>query len=199
MIGDSISVISAIGAIIAALVTYYLFIITRRNLIYQVLVNLQMEYRSPQMQYAVMTLRDFYRDECDKDEETLMKKYGEKYDEEKEWLEKQKEKYFKRQILQIWPKEKPVEALETTLDYQRRLVSHFYDHLATLYTNNIVPSPIIFATWSEKDLSIIPKIIIPMENKLTEILYKDSKEPQPPPLDESSKLYQLYIDSKEYE
>jgi hypothetical protein len=184
MIGNLIAVISASAAIIAALVTYSLYRITKRNLIYQVLVNLQMEYRSPEMQYAIMRLWDFYK-ECNKDEETLMKKYGKKYDDEKNWLKKQKEK--------------PIEALKTTLDHQRRLVSQFYGHLAALYTNKIIPPDVIFATWSEKDLRIIPKIIIPMENKLLEILHKDSREPQPPPLDVSSKLYQLYIDSKDYE
>lgn len=194
MVEDPITVISALAAIIAALVTYSLYRITRRNLIYQVLVRLQMEYRSPEMQYAVMTLWDFYN-ECKKEaqkekifkevEKKLQWEYKEKYREEKERLKKQKEK--------------PIEALKTTLDHQRRLVSQFYNHLATLYVNKILPPHIIFATWSEKDLSIIPKIIIPMENKLLEILHKDPREPQPPPLDESSKLYQLYIDSKDYE
>ncbi len=147
-----ISVISAFAAIIAAAVTYYLYTITKRNLVYQVLVNLQMEYRKPEMQYAIQTLWEFYRDECNENEETLMEKFGKKYDEEKRTLQKMHGK----------PGEKPLEFVKTTLHHQRRLVHMFYWHLASLYANKIIPPRIIFDIWNEEMLKIIPRIIIPM-------------------------------------
>jgi len=187
-----IAVISASAAIIAASVTYYLYIITKRNLIYQVLVKLQMEYRSPEMLYAIYTLRNFYRDDCNEDEETLMKKYGEIYDKEMEILKKVKRNYYKK-IQNHWkPREKPTDFVKTTLHHQRRLVQMFYEHLATLTTNNIIPKKIVYEIWPEETLEIIPLIIIPMAKKLAE--KTDTKQP-----DETSKLYQLYIDSKDYE
>ena len=186
MVENLISAISLVVAIFALGISCYLYVVTRRNLVYQVLVNLQMEYRSPEMLYAVSTLWRFYREECREDKKALVINYKGYYCSEQSWVDG-------------FDKLKRIEALKTTLDYQRKLVSHFYHHLATLYANKILSPHIIFATWSEKELNIIPKIIIPMENKLAEILHEYSKEPLPPPLDESSKLYQLYIDSKDYE
>ena len=180
-IGYLIAVISAIGAIGAALVTYYLYTITKRNLVYQVLVKLQMEYRSPEMLYAIRTLWDFYKDDCNEDEETIMEKYGEKLDEEKRTL----------QTMHGKPGEKTMEFVRTTLHHQRRLVQMFYEHLAALYANKILPPNIVFDIWTEEMLSIIPKIIMPMAKKLAEKTGTESP-------DETSKLYQLYIDSKDY-
>jgi len=190
-IGYLIAVISAIGAIGAALVTYYLYTITKRNLVYQVLVKLQMEYRSPEMLYAISTLWDFYREDCNEDEEKLMEKYGKEYDEEKENLKKVRAVYLEKIENCEEYEENPTEFVKTTLHHQRRLVQMFYEHLAALYANKILPPNIVFEIWTEEMLSIIPKIILPMAKKLAE--KTDTKPP-----DESSKLYQLYIDSKDY-
>jgi hypothetical protein len=182
--GYLIAVISAIGAIGAALVTYYLYLITKRNLVYQVIVNLQMEYRKPEMQYALWSLWDLY-DKCNKDEERLISEYEKKYREEKELLGK-----YDR--LEEEPGKNPVEIIKRTLDHQRRLVSQYYHHLAVLTVNNIVPKNIIYKIWGEDDLRIIPEILIPMHKKLREIHQME-------PADEYSDMYQLYIDSKDYE
>lgn len=189
---ELILVISPIIAIIAAAIAYYLYVVTRKNLEYQVLVKLQMEYRSPEMLYAIFTLWNFYRDDCNEDEETLMREYGEKYDEEKGILKKVVETYYTEIRNHREPMEKPTDFVKTTLDHQRRLVQMFYEHLATLTTNNIIPKKIVYEIWHEETLEIIPLIIIPMAKKLAE--KTDTKPP-----DETSKLYQLYIDSKEYE
>lgn len=191
MNADLITAISALAAIIAAVVTYYLYTITKRNLVYQVLVKLQMEYRSPEMQYALWILRGLY-DEVNKDEETLMEKYAEKYHEEKKMLQKVQKNYYKKTKMHGNPQEKPIDTLKTTLDHQRRLVSQFYHHLAVLTVNNIVPKDIIYKIWDEEDLRIIPEILIPMHKKLREIHQKEPK-------DVYSDVYQLYLDSKDYE
>lgn len=149
----------------------------KRTLIHQSLLSLQKDYRSPQMLYAVRTLRDFYREHGT---EKFVEKYEKIREEERKW------------ILTI-DRLKRIEAEQTTLHYQRRLVSHFYNQLATLYINDVLPKDIIYRNWSEADLRIIPEILIPIENKLGEVLYK----PPLAPLDENSSLMILYRGSKD--
>lgn len=192
MIKYLILVVSPLIAIFALGISYYLYVVTRKNLNYQILVKLQMEYRSPEMLYAISTLWNFYKDDCNEDEETLMKKYGEKYDEEKGILKKVVDTYRTEIQNHIEPMEKPTDFVKTTLHHQRRLVQMFYEHLATLTTNNIIPKKFVYEIWPEETLEIIPLIIIPMAKKLAE--KTDTELP-----DETSKLYQLYIDSKESE
>ncbi|MBN1763428.1 MAG: hypothetical protein JW878_10220 [Methanomicrobia archaeon] len=191
MIEDLILIISPIIAIIALGISYYLYVTTKRNLMYQVIVELQMEYRKPEMQYALWILWGLY-DEVNEDEEALMKKYGEKYYEEKKILQKVQENYYKKTKMHGKPQEKPIETLKTTLDHQRRLVSQYYHHLAVLTVNNIVPKNTIYKIWDEEALKIIPEILIPMHQKLLEIHHKEPKDK------EYSDMRQLYIDSKDY-
>jgi len=149
----------------------------KRILIHQSLLSLQKDYRSPQMLYAVRTLWDFYREHGT---EKFVEKYEKIREEELKW------------ILTI-DRQNRIEAEQTTLHYQRRLVSHFYNQLATLYVNNVLPKDIVYRNWSEADLSIIPEILIPIENKLREVLYKSPL----PPLDENSSIMVLYRGSKD--
>lgn len=147
-------------------------------LIHQSLLHLQKEYLSPHMLLAIRTLWDFYRQYG---RENFVEKYMEIRAEEHEW------------ILSL-DKQKRIEAEQATLHYQRRLVSQFYTQLATLYVNKVLPKDILFKAWSEADLRIIPDILIPIENKLREVLHR----PPVPLLDENSNLMALYKDSKEF-
>ena len=45
----------------------------------------------------------------------------------------------------------------------RRLVSQFYGLLAGLLTLGVVPREVVYSYWSERDLSIIPCILLPIE------------------------------------
>jgi hypothetical protein len=149
----------------------------KRILIHQSLLSLQKDYLSPQMLYAVSTLWDFYREHG---KEKFIEKYEKIRAEERKWiLARDKEKW--------------IEAVQTTLHYQRRLVSQFYNQLATLYINDVLPKNIVYGNWSEADLRIIPEILIPIENKLREALH----QPPLPPLDENSSLMVLYRGSKD--
>jgi len=149
----------------------------KRILIHQSLLSLQKDYRSPQMLYAVSTLMDFYREHGPK---KFVEKYEERREKERKW------------ILTI-DRQSRIEAMQSILHYQRRLVSHFYNQLATLYINEVLPKDIVYRNWSEADLRIIPEILIPIENKLREVLFK----PPLPPLDESSSLMVLFRGSKD--
>jgi len=98
----------------------------------------------------------------------------------------------KKKISELNNQEDRIKVVQNTLHYQRRLVSHFYQHLAALYVNKILTKDIVYKNWSEADLRIIPEIIIPIENKLREVLHK----PPLGPLEDNCHLLVLYRDSK---
>lgn len=54
----------------------------------------------------------------------------------------------------------------------RRLVSQFYGLLAGLLTLGVVPREVLYSYWSERELSIIPRILLPIEAAI-------EKEPRP--------------------
>jgi len=172
-----IALVSVIAAIASALFAGWVWWIAKRTMIHQALLDVQKDYRSPQMQYAVRTLWDFYR-MYGKDK--FVEEYDKKRKEEDNWVSDQE-------------RQKRIEFEQATLHYQRRLVSHFYQHLAALYVNGILPKGIVYSNWSEADLRIILEILIPIENKLREVLFKPPLEP----LDNNCSLMVLYRDSKD--
>ena len=134
------------------------------------------------MHHAVKTLWQFYREH----QENFIERYEEIRQEDEKRISSLEER-------------RRVEAEQTTLHYQRRLVSHFYQYVAALRANGVLPKGIVYKTWSEEDLRIIPNIIIPIEIKLREVI----QTPQLEPVDKDnlpdglSVLYKLYTDSKE--
>ncbi len=177
-IPNIIALVSVITAIASALFAGRVWWIAKRTMIHQALLEVQKDYRTPQMQYAVRTLWDFYR-EHGKDK--FVEEYDNRRKKEDKWVSDQE-------------KQKRTESEKSTLHYQRRLVSHFYQHLAALYINKILPKDIVYSIWSEVDLRIIPEIIIPIENKLREVLFEKPVEP----LDNNCSLMILYRKSKDF-
>lgn len=74
------------------------------------------------------------------------------------------------------------------LDNSRRRVSHFYQRMAGLYAISVLPGSVLYRHWQEKDLRIIPEIIIPMEEALMRSRGED-------PGNESEPLEILYGES----
>lgn len=146
-----------------------------KTIIYQTITSLFQEYGSTQMLYAVRTLWDFYRKEGKKN---FAKKYKEI-------------RSIEIQEISSLDKEKRIEAEQGTLDNQRRLVKNFYDRLAGLYTEGILPKRLLYLYWGESDLQIIPKILIPMENILRKALDLE-------PLHEYPNSMKLYQDLKDF-
>lgn len=188
------SVIGATG--VASFVVYVIaWKIHRQTLRYHALVAIQKDYRSHQMGYAVDRLWRFYREDCLGDENTLRKRYHEIFEKEQKEIDEK-------------GKAKQIEARETTLDNQRRIVSHFYNHLAAIYVNKILPPEYIFENWSKYDLVIIPCILLPLENELINIINAEVKKlpesackgklKEVPGHDENSNLYKLYKGSLGY-
>ena len=182
------SVIAAAAVVFVGIIAW---LIHRQTLRYQALVVIQKDYRSHQMGYAVDRLWRFYREHCQGDENTLRQEYHRIYKKEQKEVDAEEVKQ--------------IEARETTLDNQRRVVSRFYQHLAALYVHKILPPEYIFENWSKHDLVIIPCILIPMENALRDIIKAEgAKLPESacagelPRLEEDSSLCMLYKESLRY-
>ena len=84
-----------------------------------------------------------------------------------------------------------IEAERSTLHYFRRFVSQYYGILAVLYELKIIPKNTLHTYWSEVDLRVIQKILIPIEKKLEETL--DTLVEKNPVL---ARLQKLYDDSQ---
>lgn len=167
------SVIALIVSLAAAVFAGFAWWNARQMRLYQTLHDLQMEYRSGEMMDAVRTLWWQY-EHVKRDESKLMALYEEEYTKQ---------------------------AGPGSLHYKRRLVTHFYQHVAALYDKGMLPKEIVFEIWSEKDLRVIPNILIPIEIKIGEML----KTPEAMPRDTAGlpeglrKLNKLYEGSKSYE
>ena len=136
-----------------------------------------MEYRSPQMLYALNRLWNFYekcKNEIEKEigyKEETIEGENEKKEFQNKVEKRLKEKYrieYRKEKKELLDREKPIEYLENTLDHQRRLVSHFYNHLAALHVNGVIEIDIILQIWSKDDLRTIKEIIIPLDEVVHE-------------------------------
>ena len=81
----------------------------------------------------------------------------------------------------------------------RRWVSNYYQLIGNLYVKNWISKEVIFSAWSERDLRIIPDIIIPLDTIALPRL-RGEKATEPNDYHQSIKnMQKLYEDSKEYE
>ena len=175
-VAEIIALVSGVVAIVSALFAGFVWRIAHRTMIHQALEDVQKDYRSPEMHHAIRALWQLYIQFGD----NLANEYDNIRQHEDSW------------IFSLPNERDRIEAERVTLHYQRRLVSHFYKHLAALYVNKVIAKDVLFSIWSEVDLRIIPQILVPIENKLREVL----REEPLPPLDENSNLLILYRDSK---
>jgi hypothetical protein len=134
---------------------------------HQVLTELQTDFRSLEMMVAISELWDFYR-KC-------KKIYKERH------LKIDFEKYLKTEFIRRYNKEqKDIEngdlGRKECLNYKRRLLSHFYFHLASLHEHDILPEEIIFDWWMPNDLKMIDKIIIPLQEAINKKFAFSEKE-----------------------
>lgn len=155
---------------------------TKKNLLHQALLNVQREYSSAEMLFAVQKLWQIYEG-AGKDEAKLVNHY------EKQ-LAEARDKIGTAEV-----REKDVSAVvKASLHYQRRIVSQFYSHLAILHEQDIIPEHIIFDIWNPWDLDIINKIIFPLDSFL-----RRTTKPKAPELDKGTyRLMRFYRASEKY-
>ena len=143
------SVVALVIAVVAAMFAGLAWWNAKKTTLHHILEDIRKDYRSPEMYHAVKTLWQFYR-ECEDNHENFVEKYDEL------------RKIDENRISGLEERQR-VEAEQTTLHYQRRLVSHFYQYVAALRANGVLPKGIVYKTWTEENLRIIPNIIIPIE------------------------------------
>jgi len=153
---DIVNIFAFVAAVIAVGISLLAMIISRRILKFQVLYELQKDYRSGQMMSAIATLREFDR-YCDSNKLNLKDEFLKRFQSEGEQVAKGKK-------------------IETTLNYKRRLVTNFYIYLASLYANKILPPELIFDLWLPSDFEMFDKFLIPLHQTLDEFLKVPQEE-----------------------
>lgn len=147
----------------------------RKSHIHQVLVSILGEYRSLEMLAAVRGLWDFRKNNSS----NLANAYTIQFNAESELVSK-------------LPLAEQLDAERVTIHNKRRLVSQFYQHLAGLYELGIIDGKILYSYWSESDLAIIPRVLIPMEIALGSALGVDIDHSSPV----LTRMQRLYDDSR---
>jgi len=139
----------AIGiAFIAVIFAGYSAHISKKTMRHQALLDVKKDYRSPEIMVALYILWNLYKEECNEDENKLVKKYTNQVNNEKKIINKEKKDFNKKK-----------ELIENSLSNQRRLVVTFYFHLYDLYKHKILSEDMIFGYWRKDTLEIIPKIL----------------------------------------
>src|SRR5688572_6381355 len=128
---DVIAGLSLLVAALSALYARHAWSSTRQAMLQQALVDLHATYSSPEMLDAVRSLWAFCR-QYGKD--GLVTEYARQWEADGKALDAR-------------PAEQRLEFLKTTLHHKRRVVSHFYHHLAHLYVNNIMPGKVLYSSW----------------------------------------------------
>lgn len=144
-----VAIISAVVALASLVVSFYIYKITGRKKEHQYLMERVALYYSPEMFMAIQRLWKFYG--ANKD--NFLDKYIEikQADEEK---------------MDSLPYNEQLNFLKTTLHSHRRLVSQFWRGMAILLKCDLLPKEVVFTFFSQDEVEIVEKIIVPIENKL---------------------------------
>jgi len=148
-VATGITLGSLIIAFASALYARYAWSTARMAMAQQAMMSVLLEYRSGEMMDAVLTLWDFRRANPG---DIMATQYNE----------------IRERDLKAWRAAAPdarVALVTTTLDFKRRLVSHFYAYMAHLVEGKILPKKICYAAWSKKDLENTPEILVPLETR----------------------------------
>jgi hypothetical protein len=146
--------ISVIVSIVSVFIALSACAITWMGLRLGMLKELMNIYSTPEMASAVKELWIFYRQRCNAEPQ--------KVSEEFKNCRRMSDITFKN------------------IDNARRVVSHFYQLMSVMYQRwtkwplinriSILDTRLLFQVWHEKDLKIIPNIIIPLEKELASSL-----------------------------
>jgi len=161
----ALTIITAVYVVLTGLILIVMCMQGRKSArarLHELLWQLEMEYRSPQMLLAIDSLWRLHI-KCGKDRLA------------DEYMQIRSDEYKKLECL---PLEVRTVAAMSTLHHQRRLVSHFYQFLEEARQDKVkaIPDDVLYAHWTKTDLGIIPDILIPIEKRLADELRVDSKQ-----------------------
>ena len=125
--------------------------ISEASLRFQVLVPALTEYMSADMYISISQLWAFYK----LDPATL----GDRYKAQRE---------IDTRIGRNLSGNEYLEFTKSTLDYSRRKVGQFYGMLTSIYDEGGSQRKWVYTYWRKRELQIIPNIIIPLEEALSE-------------------------------
>ncbi len=168
-----------ISVIIGIFVAYGRLKASEKVRIHQVLTPLILEYRSSEMLRALRELHNLR--EAHKDD--IVEEY---------FRIKEKDD----RIIAALKPELKLEMEKTTLHHHRRYVGGFWSLVAGLYYLKIIPAPMLHWYWSKTTLSILPNIIIPIEEALFETTKENRTDETPPMYEILRKLHKEWPDNK---
>lgn len=145
-LSEYIPYISLSIAIISAGFSISVWKASRKTLKKQNVRNLLTDYRNPEMVFAIRRIWELYK----ANNETFIEKYFEIDESEMKKLSKIAG-YNRKNFL------------ESTINFQRRLIVSFYMDVAISYQNKLIDKRDLFLNWSKEDLLIIPQILKPLE------------------------------------
>jgi len=148
---------------------------------HQVLQDIKKDYRSPEMMSAIDALWDFYKD-CQSKKLDYKKEYKIRYKDEKNKISNNKMN------------------IQDGLNYKRRLLTHFYIHLASIYKNGMLPPKMIFDWWGPSDFQMFDKFLIPLQKEMSKMLGTPIKETEIAiePLNELKTACDLYYKENKF-
>lgn len=145
----AIIAIAAVASVIASVIlSVFTWKKSKKSLSHQIIHNLLMEYRTVHMLAAIQRLYDL-KDFCTEKHKYIKSMYEIEVREEKAEYEELKGN-------------DRINYLATSINHQRRLVSHFYYLLKHAIESKMVYEKDVFTFWKSGDLSIIPEILIPI-------------------------------------
>jgi|GEM_PF-2008183 len=145
----SMAVIWTVGATVAAVASAFWawrsHDVSIRHARYSYLAGLMEDYGKCEMREAVDTLWEFFKSQGEDSNRAKVE--------------------FARMLDEPRADGKPSADCDT-LDRARRVVSHFYQRMAALHAGGLLPEQVLYNVWSNRDLRIIPKVIVPLEEAL---------------------------------
>jgi len=156
---DLVDLITIIIASVAIVISIPAFLVSRRSLHHQALLDIHKDYRSPEMLSALDGIWKFYIN--------FRKNHPNLKIDSKDFKEGLKAEYKnirKKQNKSIANRKLNV---EESLNYKRRLVTHFYIHLASIHKHKILPDKMIFDWWTPSDFKTF-EIIMTLEKAMLE-------------------------------
>lgn len=157
---------------------------SRRTQKFQILLDLQKEYRSPEFYNAVMSMWSYYEAGGASEAERAST-----------WVNRYMTAYDQHRALLLGSKESDrLSIIRDSLDNQRRLLSHFFSQMGVMYCSSTLPRHLLFEQWSAGTLSIVPRLLIPIENALREKFGS-----QNPPIDAHHHMLKLFAAAQIHE
>jgi hypothetical protein len=180
IIGITIDLTDFIIYIIIFSITFKAFRVSQQTMFHKALIDVQGDYGSPELGSAIRSLWDLY-DKSLKEIGYVKKRSLTKTEMKRlrVFIQDKYEKIYKRMENEIDRMEnwgKKLEVYKNSFDNQRRIISHYYSHLYDLINVGIIERKMIYSGWSKYQLDTVEFILIPLEEKLKDII--ENKRPK---------------------